>query len=331
MCVYVCVHTCACVCVCVCFHVQGVPSGTDSNGSGVISLLHLANVFSSVFADAATRPAVNVAFVTTGAGKFGFRGAQHWAAHVDTGLPGPVQLVVCLDSIGSAAPLHVHGPVTATAPVQRFLDSLQAAAAASHGQSVRVHRHGDSAADNQPPNWEHEAVARSGVGAAVTVTGLTAASSPWRTSVLDRHLNTTALVGHMQVLADALAAVLLPDTVTTQDAVTGVFAAAGAAAAPDVEWVRDWSVALARSSRFVAEVETNGPLVKGLMASMPRRCKVAATRVPLDGAGYKFYDAADVAASITVVRPIPFHAGVLACIGCYLVGMYVAVRALAGT
>lgn len=92
--------------------------GCDSSGTGVVALLEIARIFSSLYSSSKTLPSVNLLFVLTAEGKYNYHGLKKWieeqsetnelAGKIDL---DDVQFAICLDSLGkSGMYAHVSRP-----------------------------------------------------------------------------------------------------------------------------------------------------------------------------------------------------------------------------
>lgn len=145
--------------------------GCDSTGSGVVALLEIARIFSSLYANSKTIPNYNLLFVLTAEGKFNYHGLKKWieiqsessnmAGKIDL---DDVQFAICLDSL--AKPMsgqdeqqtgtyaHVSRPPKEGQPTYEFFKSLQSAANTSDYRFEMNHKKINLA--NEMLAWDHE-------------------------------------------------------------------------------------------------------------------------------------------------------------------------------
>jgi hypothetical protein len=116
-------------------------TGADSNGSGVSMLLELARLLSSLYASSRSHPAHSITFLLSGGGKINFAGTKRWLEeHLDmdttSDLLANVDFVLCLDSVGRAAPLklHVSKPPKEGSAGEVFLRHLNSVSQQLHGK-----------------------------------------------------------------------------------------------------------------------------------------------------------------------------------------------------
>lgn len=145
--------------------------GCDSTGTGVVALLEVARIFSSLYANAKTIPNVNLVFVLTAEGKMNYHGLKKWieeqsetnnmATKIDL---DDVQFAICLDSLGkpmsnqeteqSGLYAHVSRPPKQGQPTYEFLQKLETTANQSGLKFEMNHKKINLA--NEMLAWDHE-------------------------------------------------------------------------------------------------------------------------------------------------------------------------------
>jgi hypothetical protein len=81
-----------------------IPSGVDSNGSGMVVLMELARVFGKLYASARTRPPLGLVLLLSSGGAMNYFGSKKWLEnHLDheshSELLSDVAFVACLDTL----------------------------------------------------------------------------------------------------------------------------------------------------------------------------------------------------------------------------------------
>ncbi|XP_015600107.2 meckelin [Cephus cinctus] len=185
--------------------------GVDSNASGVSLLLELARLFSALYSMGKSRPAHNLVFILTGAGKLNYQGSKKWLEDQLDGLEGSIiqdaSYVICLDTITASNNLYVHvsKPPKETSPGGLFYKELKSVADSLGSINVEgVHKKINLAEETLA--WEHERYSIRRLPAA-TLSSLKSHKDPIRTTILDvaRAGQVDRLYKHTQVVAEALA------------------------------------------------------------------------------------------------------------------------------
>ena len=224
-------------------------SGSDANGSGLIALLSIADVLAKVHAASDSGlGSTNVLFVATAGGKVGFEGAKAWIRDSDPRLLRSIDLVICLDALGSQGDLTaLSTPTKGVDPstLQPFLDAFPPNAV----------RHLSSELDPTARTFafEHQRFARKGFPALTLTTrhlpgnilrpAVLPASSIYDTA--DSH----ALLANTRTIAHALLSFILGPS--TPDSVLA------ALAAPSPELAASWASYLEATPRFAPLLAAN--------------------------------------------------------------------------
>jgi len=147
--------------------------GCDSTGSGVVALLEIARIFSSLYSNSKTVPPINLIFVLTAEGKFNYHGLKKWieeqsetnemAGKIDL---DDVQFAICLDSLGkpmtgldneetkSGLYAHVSRPPKQGQTTFEFFKNIENAANSSNLKFEMNHKKINLA--NEILAWDHE-------------------------------------------------------------------------------------------------------------------------------------------------------------------------------
>lgn len=149
--------------------------GCDSTGSGVVALLEIARIFSSLYSNSKTIPPINLVFVLTAEGKYNYHGLKKWieeqsetnemAGKIDL---DDVQFAICLDSL--AKPMtgleenefnqknglyaHVSRPPKQGQSTFEFLQKFEKTANSSNLKFEMNHKKINLA--NEMLAWDHE-------------------------------------------------------------------------------------------------------------------------------------------------------------------------------
>jgi hypothetical protein len=124
-------------------------------------LLELARLLSSLYASSRSHPAHSITVLLSGGGKINFAGTKRWLEeHLDmdttSDLLANVDFVLCLDSVGRAAPLklHVSKPPKEGSAGEVFLKHLNSVSQQLHGNGpVEVVHKKINLADDRYANY----------------------------------------------------------------------------------------------------------------------------------------------------------------------------------
>ncbi|CAH1116660.1 unnamed protein product [Phaedon cochleariae] len=138
--------------------------GADSNGSGVIILLELVRLFSSLYTEKGrnTHGKYNIVFLLSGGGKINYQGSKKWLEDQLDSLDGSiiqeVSYVMCLDTLASneSIYMHVSKPPKEGSASSSFYKELKTTAAELYPSVTveGVHKKINLADDIL--GWEHE-------------------------------------------------------------------------------------------------------------------------------------------------------------------------------
>ncbi|CAG7871097.1 unnamed protein product [Brassica rapa] len=140
--------------------------GSDSNGSGVVALLEVARLFSTLYSNPKTRGRYNLLFALTSGGPYNYEGTQKWLKSLDQRMRESIDYAICLNSVGSwdnELLVHVSKPPD-NAYIKQIFEGFSNVAE-DLGFQVAL-KHKKINISNSRVAWEHEQFSRLRVTAA---------------------------------------------------------------------------------------------------------------------------------------------------------------------
>jgi len=266
-------------------------TGADSNGSGILALLELARLFSSLYQSSRAHGKYNLLFVLTAAGHLQFGGARHWLDEAEPGLLQSIDFVLCLDSIASSDRLRFHSAKSTTSEGMRHIFEAFEGAGKAVGVPVEaVHKRINVTEGTL--HWEHEAFTYKRIPAAT----ISARPSPppvfGRSSLFDvasptRGIDTLQL--HIRCIAEGLSRLVYPAAHQLQEA-RGLEVFTGSLGV-DADFLQSWSAYLSRTARAAPFLTSQGVVVAELQSMLQARTQET-SRQPfaLEDERFTFYD-----------------------------------------
>ena len=182
-----------------------LPSGVNSNGSGVAVLMELARIFGKLYASSRSRPSMRIAFLLSSGGALNYFGTKKWLeSHLDQDsqleLLSDVPFVTCLDTLSGSDKLrmHVSKPPKADSHAGKFVANL--------GENVEIVHKKINLADELLA-WEHERFSIRRLPA-FTLSGLKNHEYGERSDVLDNYADPEELYNQVKKIGEALACTL---------------------------------------------------------------------------------------------------------------------------
>lgn len=184
--------------------------GVDSNGSGLIVLLELVRIFSTLYSHPSTRGKYNIVFVLTGGGKFNYQGSKKWLEDqldaAESSLIQDAAIVMCLDTLATSDTMfmHVSKPPKEGSAASIFFKHLKATSEKFPGKTVEgVHKKINLAEDILA--WEHERYSIRRLPA-FTLSAIKHPKDPWRFTVHDNrdNLKTERLIQNAQIVVETV-------------------------------------------------------------------------------------------------------------------------------
>jgi hypothetical protein len=184
-----------------------LPSGVNSNGSGVTILMELARIFGKLYASSRSRPPMRIAFLLSSGGALNYFGTKKWLdGHLDQDtqleLLNDVPFVTCLDTLSGGESnklrLHVSKPPKADTHTGKFLANL--------GENVEVVHKKINLADELLA-WEHERFSIRRLPA-LTLSTLKNHEDGDRSDILDDYADPEELYQNVKKIGEALACTL---------------------------------------------------------------------------------------------------------------------------
>lgn len=183
-----------------------LPSGLNTNGSGVVALLELMRVLSKFYENYENVLKFDFLFILTSGGNLNYEGTQHFISTLDSTIVKNIDFVLCLDSLGKTEDLFLH--------ISRFPKDLEESA-------KRLYKIFNSTSENMEVDlqyvkkkiylknknvpWEHEQFSKKKIYSA-TLSGLSKPVNHMfnRTSILDTKIEKSVLKKNIKFLAESL-------------------------------------------------------------------------------------------------------------------------------
>lgn len=190
--------------------------GANSDASGVVAVVELSRILSKLYSNSRTHPKHNILFLLSGGGKFNYQGTKRWiedsldnpsTSDDVTSLLGSVNIVLCLDSLGSRdGNLHMHvskPPREGSRSHDMFMQLKKASELMGNKNMSMVHKKIKLSADTLA--WEHERFSIRKLPA-VTLSSFDRHDGNARFSVLDQRntVDDQILVQNIKILNEAV-------------------------------------------------------------------------------------------------------------------------------
>lgn len=196
---------------------QHLSFGADSNASGMISLLELCRLFSKLYSQPKTRPAVNMVFLLTAGGNFNYIGSKKWIEeqldHTQSSLLADSIFTLSLDSLGHSINdeglfLHVSKPPKDNTTGSQFYKHLTEISSPTSTKMTMIHKKINLADDFL--SWEHERFRLRRLPA-FTISALKGAHFSARGTITDRvnGVKVDKLCRNIEIIAESLANIVL--------------------------------------------------------------------------------------------------------------------------
>ncbi|KAG9459031.1 hypothetical protein H6P81_003539 [Aristolochia fimbriata] len=294
--------------------------GSDSNGSGIVTLLEIARLFTRLYSNPKTRGRYNLLFGLTSGGPYNYNGTLKWLRSFDQRLRESIDYAICLNSIGSWSDdlwLHVSKPPE-NAYIKQVYESLSNVAE-ELGFRINI-KHKKINISNPRVAWEHEQFSRLRVTAA-TLSELSSAPELLENAggLADsrRFVDESAVVRSVKLVAESLARHIYGQ----QGKNIQVFAD-GSSLAVNPSYIRLWLDLLSRTPRVAPFLSKNDPFVSALKKELAEHTvEVSVQHEVLDGM-FTFYDLTKAKLNIYQVASVTFDLLLLLVLGSYLILLF---------
>mmetsp|Transcript_45785 Transcript_45785/g.115264 ORF Transcript_45785/g.115264 Transcript_45785/m.115264 type:complete len:526 (-) Transcript_45785:118-1695(-) len=309
--------------------VPGLPSGSNSNGSGVVAFFELLRLFSILYSTDRTQPRMNMVFLLSGAGQHNFGGTKGWIAEemADSRTFDNIEFALCLDTVGGADGLHFHASRMRSDPkVNAILQSFEDVAKEMNVPFKFVHKKVNL--KNRLLSWEHEqfSVARVPAATLSTLSGPLLPSE--KSSMFDSQttLNITLVERNTQFIAEALARhMFAADNSNAREIFEGSFAT-------NPQILSGLHEALSSHPREAAYLTPDSDIATYLLQTMKLfSSETRARQFPFDtaklvGVQQTYFSQTTAVISAYKAKPMVFHMVVSAAVAVYLSALYFGVK-----
>ncbi|KAJ0241649.1 hypothetical protein HA466_0210440 [Hirschfeldia incana] len=294
--------------------------GSDSNGSGVVALLEVARLFSTLYSNPKTRGRYNLLFALTSGGPYNYEGTQKWLKSLDQRMRESIDYAICLNSVGSwdnELLVHVSKPPD-NAYIKQIFEGFSNVAE-DLGFQVAL-KHKKINISNSRVAWEHEQFSRLRVTAA-TLSGLSTPpellESAGSLSDTRQLVHEDAIIKGVKLVAESLARHIYGH----QRKDIKIFADDSSLAVNPFN-VRSWLDLLSQTPRVAPFLSKSEPLIMALKKELEDyTAEVSVQHESLDGT-FTFYDSTKASLNIYQVASVTFDLLLLLVLGSYLIVLF---------
>ncbi|KAF2612452.1 hypothetical protein F2Q70_00011844 [Brassica cretica] len=294
--------------------------GSDSNGSGVVALLEVARLFSTLYSNPKTRGRYNLLFALTSGGPYNYEGTQKWLKSLDQRMRESIDYAICLNSVGSwdnELLVHVSKPPD-NAYIKQIFEGFSNVAE-DLGFQVAL-KHKKINISNSRVAWEHEQFSRLRVTAATVSELLTPPElleSAGSLSDTRQHVNEDSIIKGVKLVAESLARHIYGH----QGKDIQIFAD-NSSLAVNRFYVKSWLDGLSQTPRVAPFLSKNEPLIMALKKELEDyTAEVSIQQESLDGI-FTFYDSTKASLNIYQVASVTFDLLLLLVLGSYLIMLF---------
>ncbi|CAN7100486.1 hypothetical protein HID58_022646 [Brassica napus] len=294
--------------------------GSDSNGSGVVALLEVARLFSTLYSNPKTRGRYNLLFALTSGGPYNYEGTQKWLKSLDQRMRESIDYAICLNSVGSwdnELLVHVSKPPD-NAYIKQIFEGFSNVAE-DLGFQVAL-KHKKINISNSRVAWEHEQFSRLRVTAA-TLSELSTPpellESAGSLSDTRQLVHEDAIIKGVKLVAESLARHIYGH----QRKDIKIFADDSSLAVNPFN-VRSWLDLLSQTPRVAPYLSKSEPLITALKKELEDyTAEVSVQHESLDGI-FTFYDSTKASLNIYQVASVTFDLLLLLVLGSYLIVLF---------
>ncbi|KAF8111213.1 hypothetical protein N665_0076s0201 [Sinapis alba] len=294
--------------------------GSDSNGSGVVALLEVARLFSTLYSNPKTRGRYNLLFALTSGGPYNYEGTQKWLKSLDQRMRESIDYAICLNSVGSwdnELLVHVSKPPD-NAYIKQIFGGFSDVAE-DMGFQVAL-KHKKINISNSRVAWEHEQFSR------LRVTAATLSELPIPPELLEsagslsdtrQLVHEDAIIKGVKLVAESLARHIYGH----QRKDIKIFADDSSLAVNPFN-VRSWLDLLSQTPRVAPFLSKSEPLIMALKKELEDyTTEVSVQHESLDGI-FTFYDSTKASLNIYQVASVTFDLLLLLVLGSYLIVLF---------
>ena len=241
--------------------------GVDSSGSGLIALIELARIFSSLYNQAGTEGSYNILFVVTSGAQLNYPSTNFWINQLDSRLRENIEYVFCLDSIGRANDLFYHvSKISKNPTIQRLYNVMNKTAQRMDIPFKFVQKKINL--EDEVVYWEHEQFSKARILSG-TLSGLPTALAPFdRLSSHDTSdkIDSALLKRNIHFLAEVLVHHLYDHHSTDSNLLDSLIAE------PNELALSSWISTLGSHPRMAGFIEEEDSLFHSVQDSLSQYC-----------------------------------------------------------
>ncbi|RNA32274.1 nicalin-1-like isoform X3 [Brachionus plicatilis] len=255
-------------------------NGCDSNGSGVVALLELSRLLSSLYSNSKTIPPLNILFLLTAEGKFNYYGLKKWLEEQSEAGEAvgkidldDIQFAICLDSLGKSTQIsddvedggifmHVSRPPKEGQASFEFLKTLETVANKANVRFELNHKKINLASDVLA--WEHERFSLSKIPA-MTLSHFQSHKDSDRNTMTDKidNIDRKVLMRNIKLIYQSLIQYIYKNDDVTNYMVNSDLDISG-------DFVSSWMEKICFQPRTASLINKNHPLINLFFAHFNR-------------------------------------------------------------
>lgn len=294
--------------------------GSDSNGSGVVTLLEIARLFSLLYSNPRTRGRYNLLFGLTSGGPYNYNGTHKWLRSFDQRVHESIDYAICLNSVGSSNNklwVHVSKPPE-NAYIRQIYDGLSSVAE-ELGVTVGL-KHKKINISNPRVAWEHEQFSR------LRITAASLSELPTAPNFLEssgglsdiRHSgNEDSIIKSVKLVAESIARHIYGH----QGKNINIFAD-DSSLAVDPSYIASWLDLLSQTPRVAPFLTKNDPLIIALKKELGEHTTEVNVQTDVLDGMFTFYDSISSKLYIYQVASVTFDLLLLLGLGSYLITLF---------
>jgi len=305
-------------------------TGTDSNGSGVAALIEMARLFSKLYYGIKSQGSYNILFVLTSGGRLNFAGTRHWIKELDPKIRESIEFALCLDTIGTSDPVHLH----ISKPVQNLDENLRKLYQEFENQAKKMNLpfeiiHKKINMQTFELDWEHQQFSLAATERKVVAATFSDLKTPspffTRSNIFDKSnlVDLNSLERNVKFISEVLAKHIYGFHGKDLEIFTGSYAV-------NKQFIEAWVQTLNQYPRVGPYLTKKDPIVEGFKTALNETTgEIVLQTFDYDNT-IKFFESQKTQMSAYKVKPVTFDIYLSLIIAVYLLSLYFVLKYITG-